>query len=336
MGRCDNGPMRTALLRIFSPVAVAAALALATSGLASAQGYPAKPIHFIVPYPAGGPLDTVARLLGQKVSESVRQPVIVENKPGAGGNIGADQVAKSAPDGYTILMGAVATHAINPTLYANIPYDPVKDFAPVTQVASTPNVLVVNPSLPVSNVKEFIAYAKAHPGALNFGSGSTGSAGHLAGELFKAMAGVQMVHVPYKGAGPAMQDLIGGQIQLMFDNLASSLGQIRAGKVKALAVTTARRSALAPDLPTIAESGLPGFDISTWFGVFAPGGTPPEVVQRLHDEFVKALSDPGVRESMLRLGAEPVGNTPGEFAAYIQSEARKYAGVIKASGARVD
>jgi tripartite-type tricarboxylate transporter receptor subunit TctC len=334
MGRCDNGPMRTALLRIFSSVAVAAALA--TSGLASAQGYPAKPIHFIVPYPAGGPLDTVARLLGQKVAESVRQPVIVENKPGAGGNIGADQVAKSAPDGYTILMGAVATHAINPTLYANIPYDPVKDCAPVTQVATTPNVLVVNPSLPVSNVKEFVAYAKAHPGALNFGSGSTGSAGHLAGELFKAMAGVRMVHVPYKGAGPAMQDLMGGQIQLMFDNLASSLGQIRAGKVKALAVTTARRSSLAPDLPTIAESGLPGFDISTWFGVFAPGATPRDVVQRLHDEFVKALSDPGVRESMLRLGAEPIGSTPAEFAAYIQSEARKYARVIKASGARVD
>jgi len=322
--------MRTALPRIVC------AMLLAASGLAVGQVYPAKPIHFIVPYPAGGPLDTVARLLGQKVAESVREPVIVENKPGAGGNIGADFVAKSAPDGYTILMGAVATHAINPTLYAHIPYDPVKDFAPVTQVASTPNVLVVNPSLPVSSVKEFIAYAKAHPGALNFGSGSTGSAGHLAGELFKAMSGVQMVHVPYKGAGPAMQDLIGGRIQLMFDNLASSLGQMRAGKVKALAVTTARRSALAPELPTIAESGLPGFDISTWFGVFAPGGTPRDLVQRLHDEFVKALADPAVREAMTKLGAEPVGSTPAQFAAYIRSEARKYAEVIKASGARVD
>jgi len=326
--------MRTALPRIF--VAIAAAIALAASGLASGETYPAKPIHFIVPYPAGGPLDTVARLLGQKVSESVRQPVIVENRPGAGGNIGADLVAKSAPDGYTILMGAVATHAINPTLYAHIPYDPVKDFAPVTQVASTPNVLVVNPSLPVASVKEFIAYAKAHPDALNFGSGSTGSAGHLAGELFKAMAGVRMVHVPYKGAGPAMQDLIGGRIQLMFDNLASSLAQMRAGRVKALAVTTAKRSALAPELPTIAESGLPGFDISTWFGVFAPGGTPRDIVERLHAEFVKALADPAVRQTMLKLGAEPVGNTPAEFAAYIQSEARKYAEVIKASGARVD
>ena len=326
--------MRTALPRFLASIATA--ILLAASGLALAETYPAKPIHFIVPYPAGGPLDTVARLLGQKVSESVREPVIVENRPGAGGNIGADQVAKSAPDGYTILMGAVATHAINPTLYAKIPYDPVRDFAPVTQVASTPNVLVVNPSLPVANVKEFIAYAKAHPGALNFGSGSTGSAGHLAGELFKAMAGVQMVHVPYKGAGPAMQDLIGGRIQLMFDNLASSLAQMRAGKVKALAVTTAKRSSLAPELPTIAESGLPGFDISTWFGVFAPGGTPRDVVQRLHDELVKALADPAVRETMLKLGAEPVGSTPAEFAAYIRSEARKYAEVIKASGARVD
>jgi tripartite-type tricarboxylate transporter receptor subunit TctC len=322
--------MKSALARVLA--AVFAALATAAFG----QAYPSKPIHFIVPYPAGGPLDTVARLLGQKVSESVHQPVVVENKPGAGGNIGADSVAKAAPDGYTILMGAVATHAINPTLYRNIPYDPVKDFAPVTEVAWTPNVLVVNPSLPVSNVNEFIAYAKAHPGELNFGSGSTGSAGHLAGELFKTMAGVKMVHVPYKGAGPAMQDLIGGQIQLMFDNLASSLGQIRAGKVRALAVTTAKRSTLAPELPTIAESGLPGFDISTWFGIFAPGGTPQPVVQRLHDAFVDALHAPDVQATMKKMGAEPVGNSPGEFAAFIRSEAEKYAKVIRASGAKVD
>jgi tripartite-type tricarboxylate transporter receptor subunit TctC len=322
--------MKTALLRAF------AALLVAVAPLAFADGYPSKPIHFIVPYPAGGPLDTVARLLGQRVSASMHQPVVVENRPGAGGNIGAEAVAKSAPDGYTILMGAVATHAINPTLYSNIPYDAVKDFAPVTEVAWTPNVLVVNPKLPVHSVKEFIAYAKAHPGELNFGSGSTGSAGHLAGELFKTMAGVQMVHVPYKGAGPAMQDLIGGQIQLMFDNLASSLGQIRAGKVRALAVTTEKRSTLAPELPTIAESGLAGFDISTWFGVFAPGGTPRPIVERLHDAFLSALDAPEVRATMKKMGAEPVGNTPEQFAAYIQSEAKKYAQVIKASGAKVD
>ena len=303
---------------------------------ASAQTYPAKPIHFVVPYPAGGPLDTVARLLGSKVAESMKQPVIVENKPGAGGNIGADFVAKSPADGYTLLMGAVATHAINPTLYPHIPYDPVRDFVPITQVASTPNVLVVNPSLPVRDVQEFIAYAKANPGKLNFGSGSTGSAGHLAGELFDTLAGVKMVHVPYKGAGPAMQDLIGGQIQLMFDNLASSLGQIKAGRVRALAVTTAKRSALAPDLPTIAESGLPGFDISTWFGVFAPAKTPQPIVDRLYTEFTRALALPEVREAMLKLGAEPVGNKPAEFAAYIQSEADKYAKLIRASGAKAD
>ncbi|HET9651838.1 MAG TPA: tripartite tricarboxylate transporter substrate binding protein [Usitatibacter sp.] len=316
--------------------ALAAAGALAAGTPAIAQDYPSKPIHFVVPYPAGGPLDTVARLLGSKVSESVKQPVIVENKPGAGGNIGADFVAKSAPDGYTILMGAVATHAINPTLYASIPYDPVRDFTPITQVASTPNVLVVNPSIPAKNVQEFIAYAKAHPGKLNFGSGSTGSAGHLAGELFDTMAGVKMVHVPYKGAGPAMQDLIGGQIQLMFDNLASSLGQIKAGRVKPLAVTTAKRTALAPDLPTISESGLPGFDISTWFGIFVPAKTPQPVVDRLYAEFTRELAMPEVREAMLKLGAEPVGNKPAEFAAYIRSEAEKYAKLIKASGAKAD
>jgi len=312
------------------------ALLCALPLVAAAQAYPSKPIRFVVPYPAGGPLDTVARLLGQKVSESVKQPVIVENKAGAGGNIGADAVAKSPADGYTILMGAVATHAINPTLYAHIPYDPVRDFIPVTHVASTPNVLVVNPSVPAANVKEFIAYAKANPGKLNFGSGSTGSAGHLAGELFKTQAGVEMTHVPYKGAAPAMNDLIGGQIQLMFDNLASALGQVRAGRVRALAVTTAKRTSLAPDLPTIAESGLPGFDINTWFGIFAPANTPREIVDRLHDEFARALGATDVREKMLALGAEPAGSRPDEFASYIRGEAEKYARVIKASGARAD
>ncbi len=327
--------------RKFSSLLLSAAIGVASAyigvpGVASAQHYPSKPIRFVVPYPAGGPLDTVARLLAQKVSEGVGQPVVVDNKPGAGGNIGADIVAKSPADGYTILMGAVATHAINPTLYASIPYDPVRDFAPITQVASTPNVLVVNPAVPVATVAEFIAYAKANSGKLNFASGSTGSAGHLAGELFKAMAGIEMTHVPYKGAAPAMNDLIGGQIHLMFDNLASSLGQVRAGKVRALAVTTAKRTPLAPELPTIAEAGLPGFDISTWFGVFAPAGTPREALDRLHGQFTRALAAPDVREKMQNLGAEPVGNHPEEFAAYIRAEGEKYARVIKASGARAD
>jgi tripartite-type tricarboxylate transporter receptor subunit TctC len=302
----------------------------------SALPYPSKPIRFVVPYPAGGPLDTVARLLAQKVSQRVKQPIVVDNRPGAGGNIGADIVAKSPADGYTILMGAVATHAINPTLYASIPYDAVKDFLAVTQIASTPNVLVVNPSLPVHDVREFIVYAKAHPGKLNFGSGSTGSAGHLAGELFKSMAGVDMTHVPYKGAAAAMNDLIGGQTQLMFDNLASSLAQVKAGRIRALAVTTARRTPLAPELPTIAESGLPGFDINTWFGLFVPAGTPREAVDLLHDEFTHALADPEIHAKMLALGAEPVGSTPAQFARYIRSESEKYARIIKASGAKAD
>jgi tripartite-type tricarboxylate transporter receptor subunit TctC len=322
--------MRNLLYRIFC-------LCLAATALpAFAQGYPGKPIKYVVPYPPGGPLDTVARLLAQKVSERIGQPVIVENKPGAGGNIGADAVAKSPADGYTILMGAVATHAINPTLYGKIPYDPVKDFAPITLIGVTPNVLVVNATLPVKDVREFIAYAKSNPGKLNFGSGSSGSAGHLAGELFKSMAGVDMTHIPYKGAAPAMQDLIAGQIQLMFDNMASALPQVKGGKIRALAVTTPRRSIYAPDLPTIAESGLPGFDVSTWFGLFAPANTPREAVALLHDEFVRALALPEVKERMANLGIEPVGNNPEEFAAYIKTEAAKYGEVIRKSGAKVD
>ena len=221
----NRQPFSLRALRAFSVLPVIMLLTCGTPE-ACAQAYPGKPIRFVVPYPAGGPLDTVARLLGAKVSESVKQPIVVDNKPGAGGNIGADIAAKSPADGYTILMGAVATHAINPTLYKGIPYDPIRDFAPITQVASTPNVLVVNPAIPATNVREFIAYAKANPGKLNFGSGSTGSASHLAGELFKAMAGVEMTHVPYKGAAPAMQDLLGGQIQLMFDNLAAKYARV--------------------------------------------------------------------------------------------------------------
>ncbi len=311
----------------------AAALA---APVAFADGYPAKPIRFVVPYPPGGPLDTVARLLAQKMTEHTGQPVIVDNKPGAGGNIGADAVAKALPDGYTILMGAVATHAINPTLYSKIPYDPVKDFTPVTLLGVTPNVLVVNAAVPATTVKEFIVYAKANPGKLNYGSGSTGSAGHLAGELFNTMAGVQMVHVPYKGAAPAMQDLLAGQVQVMFDNMASALPQVKSGKIRALAVTTPKRATAAPELPTIAEAGLPGFDVSTWFGVFLPAGASKEMVTRLHDELVRALALPDVKERFAALGVEPAGNQPGEFAAYIKSEAAKYAEVIRKSGARVD
>ena len=314
-----------------------AALLIGHAGAAAAQpAYPAKSIRFVVPFPAGGPLDIVARAIGQELNKSWGQPVIIDNRPGAGGNIGADAVAKSAPDGHTILMGAVSTHAINPTLYSKLPYDPIRDFAPVTLVTSVPNVLVVHPSVPARTVKDLVSIAKARPGQLNFASGSTGSAGHLAGELFKAMAGVDMVHIPYKGAAPAVVDLLAGHVSLMFDNMSSALPNIKSGRVRAIAVTTLKRSPMLPALPTISESGLRGFDISTWFGVFAPGGTPPAIVARLNAEIVRALATPEMRERLAALGAEPVGNKPEEFAAFIREEIPKYAKVIKASGAKAD
>ena len=307
------------------------------AGAASAQpNYPSKAIRYVVPFPAGGLLDIVARAIGQDLNKAWNQPVIIDNRPGAGGNIGADYVAKAAPDGYTILMGAVSTHAINPTLYSKLPYDPIKDFAPVTLITSVPNVLVVHPSLPVKTVKDLIALAKARPGQLNFASGSTGSAGHLAGELFNSMAGVQMTHIPYKGAAPAVIDLIAGHVSLMFDNLASALPNIKAQRVRAIAVTTLTRSPLLPNVPTISESGLKGFDVSTWFGIFAPAGTPPELVSKLNIEVVRILHTNEMRERLAALGAEPAGNKPDEFLAFIKAEIPKYAKVIKASGARAD
>ncbi|TMG84559.1 MAG: tripartite tricarboxylate transporter substrate binding protein [Betaproteobacteria bacterium] len=304
--------------------------------LAAEQAYPSRPIRLVVPFPPGGSLDVVARAIGQKLTDAWGQPVIIDNRPGAGGNIGADLVAKSAPDGYTILEGALSTHAVNVSLYAKMPYDPIKDFVPITLVAVTPNVLVVHPSVPVNSVPELVAYAKAHPGKLSFGSGSNGSAGHLAGELFKTEAGVNMVHIPYKGGAPAMQDLLGGQIQLMFDNLANSMQQVRAGKLKALAVTTARRSPLVPELPTLAETGLPGFDIYTWWGFMAPAGTPREIVAKWNAEVARILNTPEMKSFFAQQGAEPAPTSPDEFAALIRSEIPKYAKIIKASGAKVD
>ena len=235
-----------------------------------------------MPFPAGGTTDVLARAVAQKLTESLGQPTVVDNRPGAGGNIGAELVAKSPPDGYTLLMGTVGTHAINPSLYPQMPYDHVKDFVPVILVAGVPNVLVINPSLPVNSVQELIAYAKANPGKLNFASSGNGTSIHLSGELFKTMAGVQMTHVPYKGSAPALQDLVGGQVQLMFDNLPSSLALIKAGKLKALAVTSLTRAAALPDVPTVAESGLPGFEASSWFGLLAPAGTPQPIVVTLN------------------------------------------------------
>jgi tripartite-type tricarboxylate transporter receptor subunit TctC len=290
----------------------------------------------VIPFPPGGPLDIVGRAIAQKLTDAWGQSVVVDNRPGAGGNIGADIVAKSAPDGYTILMGALSTHAVNPSLYAKMPYDAVTDFAPITLVAVTPNVLVVNATLPVNSAKDFIAYAKANSGKLAFGSGSNGSAGHLAGELFKVETGADIIHVPYKGGAPATQALLAGDTQFMFDNLANAMPQVKAGKFKALAVTTAQRSKLAPDLPTMAEAGLQGFDISTWFGLFAPAGTPKDIIAKWNAEVAKILNSPEMREKLVAQGAEPAPTTPEQFAAFVRSEIPKYAKIVKASGAKVD
>src|SRR5215468_940323 len=327
-------------LRVSSPrhrfaAAVVCLLALASAEVL-AQSYPTKPIRLVVPFPAGGSLDVVARAIGQKLTDAWGQPVVIDNRPGAGGNIGADLVAKSPADGYTILEGALSTHAVNVSLYSKMPYDPVRDFAPITLVAVTPNVLVLNPSVPANSVKELIAYAKANPGKLAFGSGSNGSAGHLAGELFKTEAGVDMVHVPYKGGAPAMQDLLAGQTQLMFDNLANSMQQVRAGKLKALAVTTAHRSTLVPELPTLSEAGLPGFDISTWWGFMAPAGTPKEIIAKWNAEVTHILESPEMKAFFAQQGAEARPTSPEAFGEMIRSEIAKYAKIVKASGAKVD
>ncbi|MGH8618669.1 MAG: Bug family tripartite tricarboxylate transporter substrate binding protein [Burkholderiales bacterium] len=313
-----------------------AAFSVTASAQTPAPAFPAKAIRFVVPFPAGGPLDISARAIGQKLTEAWGQPVVIDNRPGAGGNIGAEIVAKGIPDGYTILMGAVSTHAINPWLFAKMPYDPIRDFVPVSLVTQVPNVLVVHPSVPAKTVKDLVALAKAKPGQLNYASGSTGSAGHLAGELFNVMGGVKTVHIPYKGAPAAVVDLIAGQVSFMFDNLASALPNIKAGRVRALAVTTLTRSPLLPALPTMSEAGLKGFDVSTWFGVFAPGGTPPAIADRLNAGIVTALKAPDLRERLAAMGAEPKPDTPEQFAAFVKAELAKYEKVVKASGARVD
>jgi tripartite-type tricarboxylate transporter receptor subunit TctC len=317
---------------------VACALVLAATPVhdAAAQAFPSKPVKLVIPFPPGGSLDNIGRLIAQKLSEAWGQQVLIENKPGAGGNIGADAVAKSPADGYTVVMGALSTHAVNPNLYAKMPYDAAKDFAPISLVAITPNVLIVNAAMPVTSVKEMIAYAKANPGRTNFGSGSNGSAGHLAGELFKLETGTDVAHIPYKGGAPALQALLAGDTQFMFDNLANAMAQVKGGKVRAIAVTTAQRSKLAPDLPTMAEAGMPGFDISTWFGLLAPAGTPPDVIAKWNADVVKVLNSPDVREKMLAQGAEPSPQTPAEFASFIAREREKYARIVKASGAKVD
>jgi tripartite-type tricarboxylate transporter receptor subunit TctC len=315
--------------------------ALAAPAFAPAIAQAPKPIRLIVPYPPGGPLDIVARALAEKVKDSLGT-VVVENKPGAGGNLGADLAAKAAPDGTTIVMGAVATHAINPWLYTKMPYDALRDFTPITGVAQVPNVLVMNPEtadkLGVKSVADLVAYAKKNPGKLNYGSGGNGSAGHLAGEMFKAQAGVFMVHIPYAGANPAQLALLSGQVDLNFDNLAAASANIKAGKLRALALTTAKRSAAVPELPTIAESGgaLAGFDIHTWFGLFGPAKLPADVTSKLNKAFVEALAAPDTKARLTTLLAEPIGSPPEAFAAFVKVENAKYEKVVKASGAKVE
>jgi len=314
-----------------------------SSPVKAQSAYPTKPVRIVVPFAPGGTTDILARVVANELTKSFGQPFIVDNRAGAGGNIGSDIVAKSAPDGYTLLMGTVGTHGINKALYDKLPFDPVKDFAPITLVAGVPNVMVMNTekakAMGVNSVTDFIAYAKAHPGKLNMASSGNGTSIHMAGELFKVMTGTYMLHIPYRGSGPALMDMVGGSMDVMFDNLPSAMQQIKAGKLKALAVTSATPSAALPGVPTVEQAGGPalkGFEASSWFGLLAPAGTPPEIVNSIQREVAKALSAPAVKESLLVQGAIPSGNTPQEFARFIDSELKKWAPVVKVSGAKVD
>ncbi len=310
-----------------------AALGLTLLQPAFAQNFPNKPIRLVVTFPTGGAPDTLARIFSEKAQ--MGQPVVVDNKPGAGGNIGADFVAKSPADGYTIVMGTVGTHSINGSLYKKMPYDMTRDFAPISLIASAPNLLVVNNDLPVKTVPELIQYMKANPNKLSFGSPGIGTSVHVSGELFKSMTGTQMTHAPYKGRQFAIPDLIGGSIQLMFDNMPSALPMAKEGKIRAIAVTTAKRSSAAPEIPTVAES-LPGFEATTWFAMFAPAGTPKAVIDRLHAETVRIFKLPDVQERLQKLGLEPVLSSPDELARYQATEIVKWTKVVKDSGASAD
>jgi tripartite-type tricarboxylate transporter receptor subunit TctC len=322
--------------------AFVALLFIASTGLATAQSaWPGKPVRIVVPFAPGGTTDILARAIAPELSRVLGQPFVVENRAGAGGNLGAEVVAKSPADGYTILMGTVGTHGINKALYTRLPFDPQKDFAPITLVAGVPNVMVMNAdkarTLRIHTVADFVAYARAHPGQLNMASSGNGTSIHLAGELFKSRTGTFMTHIPYRGSGPALLDLVGGNMDVMFDNLPSALQHIKSGKLKAFAVTSAQRSSVMPELPTLEEAAqLKGFEASSWFGLLAPAGTPADIVGRLQQETAKALGSPAIKDKLLSQGAIPGGNTPGEFARLIDSEIIKWAEVVKASGARVD
>ncbi len=327
--------------RLLPATLLALACLTAPSAWAQAGNWPNKPVRIVVPFPPGGTTDILARAVAPELTKAFGQSFVVENRAGAGGNLGADIVAKSPNDGYTLLMGTVGTHGINRALYDKLPFDPIKDFAPVTLVAAVPNVMVVNAdkarAMGINSVQDFIRHAKANPGRLNMASSGNGTSIHLAGELFKNKTGIFMVHFPYRGSSPALLDLMGGNMDVMFDNLPSSMGHIRSGKLKALAVTSNQRSSALPDVPTVEEAAqLKGFEASSWFGLLAPAGTSPEIVSRIQKEVARALNDPALKEKLQAQGAIPSGNTPQEFAKLIDAEHTKWAQVVKASGAKVD
>jgi tripartite-type tricarboxylate transporter receptor subunit TctC len=305
------------------------ALLFALAAAAHAQEYPSRPIRLIVPFAPGGGNDTVARLVGESLGKRLGQPVIIDNRAGAGGVVGAEAAAHAAPDGYTLFLGGVGSHAINPNLHANLGYDPVRDFAPVSLLAQAPLVLVVHPSLPAQSVQQLVALAKAQPGKLNYASNGNGSSSQLAAVMFAAMTGIDIVHVPYKGLAPALADLLTGRDEMMFSSIVAILPHVQAGKLRPLAVTSRKRVALLPDVPTVAESGVPGYETSSWYGILAPAGTPAPVVRRLHDEIVKVLAQEDVRKALAGEGAEPVGNTAEEFSEFIRSEKERLGAVIR-------
>jgi tripartite-type tricarboxylate transporter receptor subunit TctC len=307
-----------------------------TAAVAAEAAFPVRPVRFIVPFAPGGSTDTLARTLAQRLSDAFGQQVVVDNRAGGNGNIGTEIVARAVPDGHTIVLGYIANLGIGPSLYASLPFDPLKDFAPVTLLAVSPNILVAHPAVPVKTVKELIAYTRANPQKVNYASAAVASLGHLAGELLNSSAGIRMQHVPYKGSGQAVIDLLAGQVQIMFSGMSSVMPHIRAGKLRPLAVTGAQRSAATPDVPTIAESGYPGFEASAWYGVLAPAGTPKPVVARLNGEILRALKIPEVRERLENVGFEIVGGTPEAFGIYMKNEIAKWAKVVKASGVRAE
>lgn len=321
---------------------VAGALCTVVQAAAAAQtvtpagNFPNKPIRFIVPYPPGGTAGIQARVIGDKLAEAWRQPVVIDHRPGGGGNIGAELAAKAPADGYTIVIGTAQTHAINPSVFRKLPYDPIRDFAPVTLLSATPQVMVIHPSIPATSVREFVAVAKSRPGQLAYASNGNGSTQHIAGEMFKAAAGIDLIHVPYKGSAQALPDLLSGQIALMFNNLHQTLPQARAGKLRTLAVTSAKRAALAPDLPTVAESGFPGYEIGSWFAIYAPAGTPRVIVNKLHQAISGALVSPEVRQLLAAQGGELLGGGPEVLAALMKAEIPRYTKLVRETGARVD